>query len=537
VDAFDANRHGSTRLVLNKDGYKDIVSGWYYYRNPGGNMSGDWERFELAPKADGFMFTDVDGDDIADFIAVAGPDVYWFEVLNQYGKMFEVYKIGQIMETDHMNGQGYLVADVIKGGKQEVLIKGGDGLYMAEIPAHPDSVLWDFILIAETKSSEGFDAVDIDADGDLDIVSGKATDDPDLAVDLFCYENPGKRAAAWPEWKIGTTKHPIDRIAAADLNADGTPEIVVTEERWNVIKPVANLWVFSMSTLGNPKGEWTRKSLASHYSLNSLDTGDIDGDGDIDIVTNEHKGPDLNTFAYLNDGNGDFSEKLIYSGVEMHLGTQLVDLDSDGDLDIIGPAWDNEKIFTVLRNDAKQREGTGKPWFVVFDDTCTVTEEDHGFYYFHPSMVAGNDWQNPFDYYNGTLHARYEVLEYPSDEPFKLSYCIWSEVEKGAWRNWKEMCCPQSSLGGVDVATSAFVPAKDWWVKDVPCDFSNINNFRFLGLVVWCNDSRNCSDWVDPPDNCWAQRKDIMPFRVRFTLIAVSADAEFKGWDHYLGAD
>ena len=72
----------------------------------------------------------------------------------------------------------------------------------------------------------------------------------------------------------------------------------------------------------------------------------------IDIVTTEHKGPDLKTFIYLNDGKGNFTEKEIYRGAEMHLGARLADLDGDGDMDIIGPAWDRYGIFTVLRNDA-----------------------------------------------------------------------------------------------------------------------------------------------------------------------------------------
>jgi hypothetical protein len=119
-----------------------------------------------------------------------------------------------------------------------------------------------------------------------------------------------------------------------------------------VIKPIANVWVFSVSSLKEIRSLWKNRSLANHYSLNNLDLGDIDNDGDIDIVTSEHKGPDLRTFIFINDGKGNFEEKEIYRGAEMHLGARLADLDNDGDLDIFGPAWDRYKIFTVLRNDA-----------------------------------------------------------------------------------------------------------------------------------------------------------------------------------------
>jgi hypothetical protein len=266
--------------------------------------------------------------------------------------MFNVHKVGTIRETDHLNGQGYLIADIIKGGRPEVLLAGGVGIFLAEIPKSPESVDWGFTLIAETKSSEGFDAVDIDGDGDTDIVCGNIPEGGKDATELWLFENPGVKAGKWKGVRIGTTPAPIDRIKTADLNHDGIPEIISTEERWNVIKPVANLWVFSAPSGGNKKMEWKKQSLASHYSLNNLDVGDIDKDGDIDIVTNEHKGPDLKTFIYINDGKGNFLEKEIFRGIEMHLGARLFDLDGDGDLDIVGPAWDTYKNLTILRNDA-----------------------------------------------------------------------------------------------------------------------------------------------------------------------------------------
>ena len=145
--------------------------------------------------------------------------------------------------------------------------------------------------------------------------------------------------------------YPIDRVRVADFNKDGQLEIVVTEDRWNVIKPIAAVYVFQISDKG-VQSKWKVQRLGNYYSLNNLDVGDIDKDGLADIITSEHKGPELKTIVYLNNGKGGFSEEILYKGIEMHLGAKLVDLDNDGDLDIIGPSWDRYKFFNMVRNDA-----------------------------------------------------------------------------------------------------------------------------------------------------------------------------------------
>ncbi len=57
----------------------DIIAGSYFYLNPGGNMEGAWKRTDLGMNVDGYLFVDVDGDEFADVIALALPDVFWFE--------------------------------------------------------------------------------------------------------------------------------------------------------------------------------------------------------------------------------------------------------------------------------------------------------------------------------------------------------------------------------------------------------------------------------------------------------------------------
>ena len=342
---------------INSDGFKDIIAGRYFYLNPGGRMEGKWKRSDLGMNADGYLFIDIDGDEYADVIAEALPAVYWFEADNLQGTSWTCRKIGEIPSTDHINGQGGRYSQLIPGTKGEVILAAREGIWAATVPVDPCiQTNWDFNLIIKTGSSEGIGVGDIDGDGDNDLVTGDMfEEDKDVSRQVYWHENPGSLNAIWAKHHAGTAVNAADRIEVADLNGDGKPDIAVSEEMYPGLEPLANLLVFTNS--GNNKiVKWKRDIIFTGYSVNNLDAGDIDNDGDIDLLTCEHKGKELRLLLFQNDGKGNFAMHMADKGHESHLGTQLADLDSDGDLDIVSIAWDNYKYLHVWRNDAIKSE-------------------------------------------------------------------------------------------------------------------------------------------------------------------------------------
>jgi hypothetical protein len=222
---------------------------------------------------------------------------------------------------------------------------------MAEIPVNPIRENWKFIRIVKTQSDEGFDLGDLDNDGDLDIFASDWLEDEQARI-LSWYENPGTATTDWEQTIIDTTVHNIDRIKVNDMNGDGILDIVVTEERYPGEDPDASLYFFRGKKSVN-SFTWDREILVTQYSMNNLDVADIDQDGDMDIVVNEHKGPHNRTQLFLNDGNANFKIQLVDKGKECHLGAQFTDLDNDGDLDLVGHAWSNHQMMHAWRNDAK----------------------------------------------------------------------------------------------------------------------------------------------------------------------------------------
>ena len=109
---------------LNNDGYSDILNGRWVYLNPGGQMESSWAKVDLGINVDGILVMDVDGDEFADVIAQALPNIYWLEAKNQEATSWQSTKIGEVPATSHTNSQGFEKAQIYAGGKQEFLIAG-----------------------------------------------------------------------------------------------------------------------------------------------------------------------------------------------------------------------------------------------------------------------------------------------------------------------------------------------------------------------------------------------------------------------------
>lgn len=350
---------------LTGDGYPDIVAGRYFYRNPGGDPATPeapqaWTRIDLGRNLDAILITDVDGDDRGDLIAQALPDLYWVEALDPQGDTWEARPIATAPPTDHRNSQGFALGQLVPGGRPEIVIASGAGIFFYAIPADPTITPWPATRVTDQAGDEGLAIADIDGDGLQDLIAARGSA-------VAWWRNPGgpaqMGAPPWQRRLIGSTApHDADRILAADLDGDGRAEVLVTQELVDPEIPEASLFRFHPPTTptspDTTPAPWSRERLFTGYSLNSLGAADLDEDGDLDLVVAEHKGPSPRLLLLENQGQGTppipFLSREIDRGQESHLGAHLADLDQDGDLDLLSIGWDRYQNLHLWRNDRRQ---------------------------------------------------------------------------------------------------------------------------------------------------------------------------------------
>jgi hypothetical protein len=236
------------------------------------------------------------------------------------------------------------------------------------LPADPlQGALWREQVITQVRIPINSEPVDIDADGDLDIIAGSRGEGR-----IMWLENKGN---------FNFVTHPINPVAVdqlnvakppgdaaltgfnmdyADLNRDGRVDVVSTA--W----PSYLLW---LQQPANPNEPWPTTLVANMApdQLVSVRLADIDGDGDLDAFSGSYsRGPRDHDGAEitLNDALGRITwfenpgpaaienpwpqHDIVRRKRGMYDKWLAKDLDGDGDLDFVGTRGNSEPYDGVI---------------------------------------------------------------------------------------------------------------------------------------------------------------------------------------------
>jgi hypothetical protein len=220
-------------------------------------------------------------------------------------------------------------------------------LFIADIPKDPrNSGPWALEPVFSGQAgdnlgtaaayAEGLDAFDVDGDGRTDLLAGNY---------WFKHEG-GSRFKAIKVGQIG------GRIKAGKYKPGRYPQIVIGPG-----DGTGPLTIYECAGDPAEPGSWRGRKLIDSDIVHghTLDLGDVDGDGNLDIFAAEMAKwtnkpakadhPDATAWILYGDGKGNFKTTVLVKGDGWHEG-KLADVDADGDLDVINKpyTWETPRI-------------------------------------------------------------------------------------------------------------------------------------------------------------------------------------------------
>ena len=213
---------------------------------------------------------------------------------------------------------------------------------------------WENRKFVEARPREGLTLFDPDKDGDLDVlINGVWFETPADPVNGTYIERAIINAEDWyPSAQLyANSENPVVRdyacqVEVGDFNNDGLEDFVITNSEELANSGVTNVKPKGIRVYLAPADPintaWEEVILeTSHFSWHSAEIGDLDGDGDLDLISGTSPvGRDDNApnvvVAFLNDGDGSSFTPQTIATKRMYQAS-IGDVDGDGDPDLWAP--------------------------------------------------------------------------------------------------------------------------------------------------------------------------------------------------------
>lgn len=237
--------------------------------------------------------------------------------------------------SSNTSGFGFMItADVDGDGDVDIVTKtSGNNLAWSE---NRGAAGFEFHEIPNsTLANEDFAAADLDGDGDVDLVGNSYVSGPRLAQ-LVWMENDGSgsftRHIGWegPIPQFGESLGLGPCYSVADIDADGDLDVLTCDG------------TYTSAWLNNGRQEFTPYKVGDG-GWGAIVTVDMDGDGNLDVVVGGKK-----IIWFRNDGELNFAEQFVLDPRNPYAATTEGlapgDIDGDGDLDLLSVqrAWDSD---------------------------------------------------------------------------------------------------------------------------------------------------------------------------------------------------
>jgi hypothetical protein len=182
----------------------------------------------------------------------------------------------EYVELDPSAGKT-VIADVNNDGYNDIIRRDTGSESLVWYETLRDRLPIKHVAIADLDFTGDRIAVgDIDGDGDIDIATGIQNDEE---IEIVWLRNPLPKGGPlllnpWDIERVGNIVDPLKDIALADFDRDGNLDIVSRSHEQTTIH------------FQNDSIQWSPGKTLRHESHEGMDVGDLDKDGDPDIVLN-----------------------------------------------------------------------------------------------------------------------------------------------------------------------------------------------------------------------------------------------------------
>ena len=194
------------------------------------------------------------------------------------------------------------------------------------------------VITTGFENSHGVNIIDVDNDGNMDVVASAAG-----AHTIAWWRNDGNENISWTRQDITNDFNTTQTVYTIDIDNDGDADVLGGSSGDNEIA----LWINDGS---NPIN-WTKQSIGENFGLaHWVYADDVDGDGLTDVLGAAYTSSQI--AWWKNNGGNPISWTKHVVGTSF-LGAVTVhadDIDNDGDVDILGTAWRGDDIAVWLNN-------------------------------------------------------------------------------------------------------------------------------------------------------------------------------------------
>jgi len=347
IDNTSRGADGVRLKDINKDGLPDIATGWEEggvirtYLNPGPKkVKKSWPHMEVGKvkSPEDAVFADLDGDGAVDVVSSCEgrTRTLYFHWAPSSGSNVDSAKWqtqALPVTADKQSWMFALPLQVDGGGMDLVLGSKGGGATIGwlQSPKNPrDIKAWKYHPWYQAGWIMSLISHDMDNDGDLDVL---ASDRRSRTPGILWLENPGTKAMK---------SNPSLQWNVHHIGAVGKEVMFITLSKDNVIHAaVRPNRIHLLRSNADPKKPWSEQVIT--YPSNNYGTAkaaraaDLDGDGQSEIaVSCEAANGAKSGVFYLKQIKGKWVDHDIGGpkGIKYDR-IELIDLDSDGDLDLL----------------------------------------------------------------------------------------------------------------------------------------------------------------------------------------------------------